>query len=286
MSYKVWNETIASILNSKEFQEQIQNRGYFLSPEHRTFREYTSKIWGIISTMNTANFLSKDFWHQQSIILRNKNYYLIRTGEGSFAIFDEHRFPRPYLNLGVNSNFIELLEDSPQGFNYLKSAFRENILENTGLEQLRFNGVYDKMIESVTGTRQQFYVGVRGNTTRTFDIFFKRTDSQIEKIRTYTGQAELDYTLWTNDSVFLFEAKKAGNEGLKRYFDIGWHKFAYAAIRFINYSGLKIYPVYFLRNPKQIFLFVFPQFKFHENGIILNDKSQITPAYSFALNLK
>ena len=97
MSYKVWNETIASILDSNEFQTQIQNRGYFVSPEHRTFREYTSKMWGIISTMNTANFLSKDFWHQQSIILRNKNYYLIRTGEGSFAIFDEHSFPRPYL---------------------------------------------------------------------------------------------------------------------------------------------------------------------------------------------
>jgi hypothetical protein len=32
-----------------------------------------------IDTMNTANFLSKDFWHQQSITLRNKSYYLIRT---------------------------------------------------------------------------------------------------------------------------------------------------------------------------------------------------------------
>jgi hypothetical protein len=284
MSYKVWNETITNILDSNEFKVQMQNRGYFLSPGLRTFREYTNKIWGIISTMNSANFLSKDFWHQQSVILRNKNYYLIRTGEGSFAIFDEHRFLRPYLNLDIVNDFTELSEDAPQGFDHLKSAFRENILENTGLEQLRFNGVYDKMIEAVTGTRHQFYVGVRGNTTRSFDVYFKRADSKIEKIRTYTGQAELDYTLWTSDSVFLFEAKKAGREGVKRYFDIGWHKFAYAAIRFINYGGLKIYPVYFLRSPKQIFLFVFPQFKFHENGIILNGKSQMTPSNAFVVN--
>ena len=121
--------------------------------------------------------------------------------------------------------------------------------------------------------------------TRSFDVYFKRNDSQIEKIKTYTGQADLDYTLWTGDSVFLFEAKKAGREGLKRYFDIGWHKFAYAAIRFINYDGLKIYPVYSLRNPKQIFLFVFPQFKFHESGIILNDKLQMIPSKVFVVNL-
>ena len=285
MSYKVWNETIGHILDSDEFKVQMQTKGYFLSPEHRTFREYTNNMWGIISTMNTANFLSKDFWHQQSIVLRNKNYYLIRTGAGSFAIFDEHRFSRPYLNLQKDNHILELPETAPNGFEYLKSAFNENVLENTGLEQLRFNGIYDKMIETVIGTRQQFYVGVRGNTTRSFDVYFKRRDSEIVKIRSYTGQAELDYTLWTGDSVFLFEAKKAEREGVKRYFDIGWHKFAYAAIRFINYSRLKIYPVYFLRSPKQVFLFVFPQFKFHENGVILNDVTQMTPVYSFVVNL-
>jgi hypothetical protein len=218
-------------------------------------------------------------------MLRNKNCYLIRTGEGSFAIFDEHHFSRPYLNLEVNNEVKELSEEMPQGYDHLKLAFSENILENTGLEQLRFNGIYEKMIEAVVGARQQFYVGVRGNTTRNFDVYFERKDSKIEKIRSYTGQAELDYTLWTSDSVFLFEAKKAEREGVKRYFDIGWHKFAYAAIRFINYSGLKIYPVYFLRSPKKIFLFVFPQFKFHENGIILNDKSQMTPSNAFVVNL-
>lgn len=97
MNNKVWKETIANILNSDDFKSQIQDRGYYLSPERRTFREYTDKDLGIISITNTANFLSKDFWHYQSKVLRNRGFYLIRTGKGSFAIFDEKRFARPYV---------------------------------------------------------------------------------------------------------------------------------------------------------------------------------------------
>ena len=79
--------------------------------------------------------------------------------------------------------------------------------------------------------------------------------------------------------------KKIGYESGNRYLDIGWHKIAYAAARFLNHVGLKIYPVYFLRSPKQIFLFVFPQLNFHENGVILNDIAQMVPNYSFVVNL-
>ena len=218
-------------------------------------------------------------------MLRNRGFYLIRTEKGSFAIFDEKRFARPYLNLDIGNSIKKLVADEPQGYDHLKSAFKENVLENTGLEQLRFNGIYDKIIESVTGKKQDFYVGVRGNTTGTFDVYLKSCEGELVKIKTYVGQAELDYTLWTTDSVFLFEAKKAGGEGIKRYLDVGWHKFAYAATRFINYAELKIYPVYFLRNPAQVILFVFPQFKFHEKGVILNDSAQMTPVHVFAVNL-
>ena len=105
------------------------------------------------------------------------------------------------------------------------------------------------MIESVTGKIQEFFIGVRGNTTRTFDIFFRNIGSEIEKIRSYTGQADLDYTLWTNDSVFLFEAKKAGREGVKRYLDIGWHKFAYAAYQIHKLYGAKDISCIFLTKP-------------------------------------
>lgn len=286
MDNKAWKETIANILGSSDFIFQIQKKGYYLSPDRRSFREYTNKDWGIISTANTAIFLSKDFWHYQSKVLRNKGYYLIRTGKGSFAIFDEKQFPRPYLNLDISNNIIPLNKDEPEGYDQLKLAFKENVLENAGLEQLRFNGIYDKVIQAVTGLKQQYYVGVRGNTTRTFDLYFKRADSAIEKIRTYTGQAELDYTLWTRDSVFLFEAKKTRDVNLGAYLDIGWHKFAFAAIRFMNYVGLKIYPLYFLRGDTKLYLFVFPQFKFHEGGVILNNTKQMEPDKTFVVNLQ
>jgi hypothetical protein len=189
------------------------------------------------------------------------------------------------MNLNIGNNIIDLVIDQPNGFDQLKSAFKENILENTALEQPRFNGVYDKMIKTVVGVSEQYYVRIRGNTTKTFDLYFKREDSD-KKIRTYNGQAELDYTLWTRDSVFLFEAKKASDEVISKYLDIGWHKFAFAAVRFLKYSGLKIFPVYFLRGDTKLFLFVFPQFKFHENGVILNDTKQMTPNFSFLVHLQ
>jgi len=34
-------------------------------------------------------------------------------------------------------------------------------LENAVLEELRFNGIYEKMIELVTGRKQECFVGMR-----------------------------------------------------------------------------------------------------------------------------
>jgi hypothetical protein len=138
----------------------------------------------------------------------------------------------------------------------LKTAFNENILENAGLEQLRFNGIYDKVVEKTLGSRQEYYVGIRGNTTRIFDIFFRKANSQeLQKIKTYRGQAELDYTIWTRNSVFLFEAKQVKQGSVENYLDIGWHKFVYAGVRFLNYQNLDVYPIYFLRVEKMCLYF-------------------------------
>jgi hypothetical protein len=71
---------------------------------------------------------------------------------------------------------------------------------------------------------------------------------------------------------------------LEKYL-VGWHKFAFAATRFINLEGLKIFPVYFLRGDTKLFLFVFPQFRFYESGVILNDSGLMVPKYSFVVSL-
>jgi hypothetical protein len=70
----------------------------------------------------------------------------------------------------------------------LRAPFNGTV-ENIGLEQLRFNGVYDKMIKVITGRTMLEYGEIRREL---FDIYFNSFDSNIEKIRTYTGQAELD----------------------------------------------------------------------------------------------
>jgi hypothetical protein len=165
--------------------------------DYADFRTYLKREWNLNSTINTANFLSKDFWHQQSRVLKDNNLYLIRTGKGSFAILDEKQFPKPYLDLDTK-NAIEIPQEEPEGFDNLKRAFGENILENAALEQLRFNRVYEKIIEKILSSQQQYHIGIRGNSTRTFDMFFFKKDfQQPYKIKTYTGQAELDYTIWT-----------------------------------------------------------------------------------------
>ena len=285
MEPREWSTILTNITKSNEFKSQITYQGYYLSPEYADFRTYLRKEWNLNSTINTANFLSKDFWHEQSRILRENNYYLIRSGRGSFVILDEKNFPRPYLNLNFE-NAIEILVKDPEGFDHLKRAFNENILENAGLEQLRFYGIYDKIIEKIVGSIQEYYVGIRGNTTRTFDIYFRKADSiQLQKIRSYRGQAELDYTIWTKNSVFLFEAKQVKQGNIEYYLDIGWHKFAYAAVRFLNYPELNIYPVYFLRSKNKVFVFVFPRFCFYEKGIILNDSEQMKPQQIFVITI-
>lgn len=281
MNLEDWDKILQQLCNSNQFSSQIQARGYYLSPEYKSFRQYTEKEWNVVSTTNTANFLSKDFWDQQSKVLTNRHQYLIRTGEGSFAIFDETRFPRPYLELNTD-NLIELQPKEPVEYENLKTAFKENVLENAALEQLRFNGIYDKLIREITGSEQKYHVGPRGNTTRTFDVYFQTKDLQIQKIFTYKGQAELDYTIWTQNVVLLFEAKKMDT---KNNLHIGWHKFAFPAIRFLNYKNLDIHPIYFLRRTDRVILFIFPKFRGYAGGIILNDKRQMVPEKAFFIRI-
>jgi hypothetical protein len=143
------------------------------------------------------------------------------------------------------------------------------------------------MISNILGQEREYYIDIRDNTTRAFNVYFQRIDTN-ENILIYecNGQADLDYSLWTEDSVFLFEAKKKERaKNNKSYINIGWHKFAYACARFRDYHNLNIYPVYFLRTCNEVLLFIFPKFSFYRDGIILNDSNQMIPQKIFSVNI-
>ena len=91
----------------------------------------------------------------------------------------------------------------------------------------------------------------------------------------YNGHEDLDYTIWTEDSVLVFEAKQfiSASGGL----DIGWHKLAFPCYRFYDYKGLNIIPIYYLRQQHSIYLFVFPRMEFYNGGILVNDITKYTP---------
>jgi len=123
--------------------------------------------------------------------------------------------------------------------------------------------------------------------TSSFDVYLQRKNTSLEKFR-YRGQVELDYTIWTENRAYIFEAKSS----LRGGYDVGWHKLAYPAQRFMKLTeenGLKISPLYFLRTRSNgvntIYLFLFPPIKFREGGVVLNDAEAMTPERVFRVDL-
>ena len=154
MQTRDWDYILERLLKHPDFVFQINQRGYYLSPKGISFRDYCIKNWGITSTRNTAAFLSINFWHEQSKVLRDDQKYLVRTGEGTFAIFNELDFPRSYLALGEQeliSKATRLTGETPSRYMALKEVFESTPSEDATIEYLRFAGIYDKVIESVTG---------------------------------------------------------------------------------------------------------------------------------------
>ena len=158
--------------------------------------------------------------------------------------------------------------------------------ENTLLELARFYGVYEVLTEFLDGT-SDFQIGPRGGMTQRFDLYFKRRDETLMRFG-YNGQVELDYTIWTESRVFVFEAKSISRGGL----DVGWHKLAYPAHRFYTQKindGLKINPVYFLRTIHNgvnvVLIFLFREIEFQDGGVVLNDRRAWEPMKVFRIDI-
>lgn len=273
-----WQKLIAA----PEFQDAIDKNGYYESD--LSFQPFVKKYELTLKSRAPA-YLSIDFWSGQSKVLIKNKLYVLRRGMGRFVIFSEERFTKPYLELQKDDTVIDIDFELSENYEHLLKAFKNHYQEATNLEYLRFIGVYDKLIEQLFGiSNNQYFLGPRGNRSSNFRLYF------IDKMKPnepvffdYSGQEDLDYTIWTEDPVLVFEAKQfiSSSGGL----DIGWHKLAFPCYRFYDYEGLNIIPIYYLRQQYSIYLFVFPRMEFYNSGIILNDINKYTPTKVFRINV-
>ena len=236
-----------------------------------------------------ADYVSIDFLSKQSKILRNYDYYILRTGGGRFAILDEKKFPSSYLDLSISDGVQLETKEDPE-FPELYKVFTKDVRdkskqENSALEFPNALGCYDLLIKKLFGN-VKWYVGPRGGKRSQFKVYGEKSNGKITSLcdlYDYNGPEELDYTIWTKDCILLFEAKvvEHENEGL----DIGWFKMAYPASRFSKIDNYTTKPIYFLRCKNTIHLFVFPKFPFYNDGIIINDKKNQIPETIFRIDL-
>lgn len=276
MTQHGWDEVLEKLVEEPIFKDQVSSQGFFHSGE--SFKEFTRR-YDFTPTQNTATYLSLDFWSKQSDVLQKRKLYLLRTGDGNFIILDSSRFSPPYLDLKI-SKYSMLKPVENKEFSDLLDAFRER-QENSGLEQLNILGVYDALVKELFGT-VKWHIGPRGGRRSQFRVYANDAENKTHLLYDFDGNEELDYTIWTKDHVLLFEAKSLSvNKGL----DIGWHKIAYTASRFRKYEKYKIIPVYFLKWNSMIHLFVFPEFRFCEDGILINDKLAQTPTSVFRIDM-
>jgi hypothetical protein len=269
-----------NLLRDPKFNFNISKRGY---SQEIKFIDYIkqNKLESIFQRSGavTANLLSIDFFSRQSRELTDKNLFLLRTGQGKFVIFNRDYFGSSYLDLQL-SRFEEFSYEVPKNQKNLVNAYLDRLNENASLELMHLLGIFKKMVEKVSG-EINYFIGPRGNRASKFDVYlYNDKEAQNQAIYTYNGQEELDYSLFTEKSIFVFESKNLGVGGL----DIGWHKIAYPINRFRKFNA-DIYPCYFLKNKCIVWLFVFPKFEFYNQGMVLNNKLATIPQHVFKVNL-
>ncbi len=258
------------------FRDSIENEGYYRWGQ--SFQAF-KREHNLEARQRAPQYLSLDFYSKQRPELTDLQWYVIRLGQGNFGIFDESRIPKPYLDLKITT--AEKIEITPKiSHIHMRRAFKSldyslKSAENSLLELSRFYGIFSSMVSSIDGS-SEYQVGPRGLSTQQFDLYFKQTLGEPIKIE-YKGQVELDYSIWTEDRVYVVEAKSITRNGL----DIGWHKMAFPSRRFVDQvveNGLKVNPVYFLRTRIEgkhtILVFVFTEMRFKDRGIVLNDKAR------------
>jgi len=269
------------------FRESIERQGYY--HWQRSFPDFKKK-YGLKAPSSTPEYLSIDFWSRQRKELTQQGWYILRVGDGSFAVFSEKEHPRPYTQLDTR-NAESLVLDIPQRTSSLIDSFKLMLENNASaedsiLELLRYFGVYESLLRALS-VSSECSVGPRGNFKSSFKMALRKRNNDLTEFL-YNGQVELDYSIWSEDKVFIVEAKSRGRGGL----DIGWHKLVFPSLHFAEIArkhDLEVIPVYLLRlhsgRKDQAHFFVFPPLNFHGDIMILNGPSTMRPERVFTVDL-
>lgn len=269
------------------FENEISQKGFYYWD--KSFQDFKNEF-NVDAQQKAPFYLSLDFYRQQRPELTNRGWYVIRLGQGNFGIFDSNQFRKPYLDLSTE-NAEDISIQPLHSHRHMRKAFKFldyslKSAENSLLELARFYNIFETMVQYVDGS-PEYHVGPRGLMTQKFDLYFKRRNNGFERF-VYDGQVELDYSVWTENRVFVVEAKSHSRNGL----DIGWHKMAFPSRRFVKQvleDGLKVNPVYFLRTRIEgkhvILLFIFTEMEFKDEGIVLNNEHRWNLLKVFKVNI-
>ena len=168
-----WEDVLQKIINTPEFLSEINTKGFWKCDD--SVIKYAKKN-GVKLDSNAPNYVSLDFWSKQSEILKDNDYYILRSGGGTFVILDKKQFLNAYLDLSI-SDYTEMeIKEDPE-FPELYKAFRKepgdkSKQENSALEHPRALGCYDLLIKELFGN-VRWYVGPRGGKTSKFKVYGK-----------------------------------------------------------------------------------------------------------------
>ena len=188
-----WEDLLQKTINTAEFLSEINTKGFWKCDD--SVIKYAKKN-GVKLDSNAPNYVSLDFWSKQSEILKDNDYYILRSGGGTFVILDKKQFPNAYLDLSI-SDYTEMETKEDPEFPELYKAFRKESgdkskQENSALEHPRALGCYDLLIKELFGN-VRWYVGPRGGKTSKFKVYGKKSNGETTFLFDYSG---LHLPLW------------------------------------------------------------------------------------------
>ena len=125
-----WEDLLQKIVKDEKFLSEMNTHGFWKCDDNVIKYAKSKKIE---LSSSAPNYVSIDFLSKQSKILRNYDYYILRTGGGRFAILDEKKFPSSYLDLSISDGVQLETKEDPE-FPELYKVFRKDVNDKSKQE--------------------------------------------------------------------------------------------------------------------------------------------------------